>query len=62
MLLLLGFAGIGSMAATHRPDEIRTAHLIFIDNHGKVLREEQGIDGELYIKRYATEQTTESSS
>ena len=62
ILLLLGFACIGSIAATHWPDEIRTAHLIIIDNHGKVLREEQGIDGEIYIKRYATENTTYSSS
>jgi hypothetical protein len=35
ILLLLKFAGFGSIAATHRPDEIRTAHLIIIDNHGK---------------------------
>lgn len=62
ILLLLGFAGIGSIAATHRPDEVRTAHLTIIDNHGKVLREEQGIDGVVYIKRYATEQTTYSSN
>jgi hypothetical protein len=61
ILLLLGFAGIGSIAATHRSDEVRTAHLIIVDNHGKVLREEQGIDGEVHITRYATEKATYSS-
>jgi hypothetical protein len=57
ILLLLAFAGIGSIAATNHANEIRTAHLIIVDNHGKVLRDEQGIDGEVYITRYATEQT-----
>jgi hypothetical protein len=62
ILLLLGFVGIGSIAAANHAGEVRTSHLIFVDNHGKVLREEQGIDGVLYIKRYATEQTTDSSN
>ena len=57
ILLLLGLAGIGSIAATNRASEIRTAHLIIVDNHGKVLRDEQGVEGEVYITRYATEQT-----
>ena len=47
----------GRFAATNHANEIRTAHLIIVDNHGKVLRDEQGIDGEVYITRYATEQT-----
>jgi DMSO reductase anchor subunit len=62
ILLLLGLAGIGSIAATNHAGEIRTAHLAIIDNHDKVLREEQGIHGVVYIKRYATEQTTYSSN
>jgi hypothetical protein len=37
--------------------EIRISHLIIVDNHGKVLPDEQGDDGEVYITRYATEQT-----
>jgi hypothetical protein len=37
--------------------EIRISHLIIVDNHGKVLGDEQGGDGEVYITRYATEQT-----
>ncbi len=57
ILLLLGLAGIGSIAATNRASEIRTDHLIIVDNHGKVLRDEQGVEGEVYITRYATEQT-----
>ena len=57
ILLLLGLAGIGSIAATNRASEIRTDHLIIVDNHGKVLRDEQGLEGEVYITRYATEQT-----
>ena len=57
ILLLLGLAGIGSIAATNRAGEIRTSHLMIIDNHGKVLRDEQGVEGEVYITRYATEQT-----
>jgi hypothetical protein len=57
ILLLLGLAGIGSIAATNHAGDIRTSHLIIIDNHGKVLRDEQGVDGEVYITRYATEQT-----
>jgi|HubBroStandDraft_4_1064222.scaffolds.fasta_scaffold538802_1 hypothetical protein len=62
ILLLLGFAGIGSIAATNHANEIRTSHLIIIDNHGKVLRDEQGIEGEIHIIRYATERATDSSS
>jgi hypothetical protein len=57
ILLLLGLAGIGSIAATNHAGEIRTSHLIIVDNHGKVLRDEQGLEGEVYITRYATEQT-----
>jgi hypothetical protein len=57
ILLLLGLAGIGSIAATNRAGEIRTSHLMIVDNHGKVLRDEQGVEGEVYITRYATEQT-----
>jgi hypothetical protein len=59
ILLLLGLAGIGSIAATNRPAaEVRTSHLIIVDNHGKVLSETQGIDGEIYIKKYAAAQET----
>ncbi|HTD17189.1 MAG TPA: hypothetical protein VK673_18540 [Chthoniobacterales bacterium] len=59
ILLLLGFAGVGSIAATNRPaSEVRTSHLIIVDNHGKVLTETQGIDGEIYIKKYAAAQET----
>jgi hypothetical protein len=64
ILLLLGFAGIGSIAATNRhpsvitADEIRTAHLTIVDNHGKVLTETVGIDGEIHIKRYAASEET----
>ena len=51
LLLVLGFAGIGSIAATNRPaSEVRTSHLIIVDTHGKVLTETQGINGEIYIK------------
>ena len=57
ILLLLGLAGIGSIAATNHAGDIRTSHLIIVDNHGKVLRDEQGVEGEVYITRYATEQT-----
>ena len=57
ILLLLGIAGIGSIAAANHAGEIRTSHLIIVDNHGKVLRDEQGVEGEVYITRYATEQT-----
>jgi hypothetical protein len=32
--------------------EIRT-HLTILDNHGKVLTETVGVDGEIHIKRYA---------
>jgi len=54
ILLLVAFAGIGSIAATNRPsriaaDEIRTAHLIIVDNHGKVLTETRGVDGKINI-------------
>ena len=58
ILLLLGFAGIGSIAATNRPQasEIRSAHLTIVDNHGKVLTETEGIDGVIHIKRYATQE------
>ena len=61
ILLLLGFAVIGSIAATNRPsriaaDEIRTAHLIIVDNHGKVLTETKGIDGKINISRYAEQE------
>jgi hypothetical protein len=62
ILLLLGFAGIGSIAATNRPQaaitarEIRTAHLTIVDNHGKVLTETEGIDGVIHIKRYASQE------
>jgi hypothetical protein len=41
ILLLLGFIGIGSIAATNRPPasitagEIRTAHLTILDNHAR---------------------------
>jgi hypothetical protein len=50
ILLLLGFAGIASIAATNRPsritaDEVRTVHLTIIDNHGKVLEEKWGLNG-----------------
>ena len=64
ILLLLGFAGIGSIAATNRhpsvitADEIRTAHLTIVDNHGKVLTETVGIDNFIHIRRYAGEETT----
>jgi hypothetical protein len=59
ILAILGFAGIESIAATNRPSavisagEIRTAHLAIVDNHGKVLTETEGVDGEIHIKRYA---------
>jgi hypothetical protein len=59
ILLLLGFIGIGSIAATNRSPttitagEIRTAHLTILDNHGKVLTEALGVDGEIHVKRYA---------
>jgi hypothetical protein len=62
VLLLLGFIGIGSIAATNRPPatitagEIRTAHLTILDNHGKVLTETLGVDGEIHIKRYAPQE------
>ena len=61
ILLLLGFAVIGSIAATNRPSriaaaEIRTAHLIIVDNHGKVLTETKGIDGKINISRYAEQE------
>lgn len=44
ILLVLGFAGMGSIAATNRPsriaaDEILTSHLIIVDNRGKVNRD-----------------------
>ena len=39
-------------------DEIRTAHLTIVDNHGKVLTETVGIDGEIHVKRYAGEEET----
>ena len=63
ILLLLGFAGIGSIAATNHPtvltaDEIRTAHLTIVDNHGKVLTETVGIDNFIHIKRYAGQEST----
>jgi hypothetical protein len=58
ILLLLACASIGSIAATHRPsviaaDEVRTAHLVIVDNHGKVLKETTGIDNYIHNKRYA---------
>jgi hypothetical protein len=53
ILLLLALAGIGSIAATNRASEIRTPHLTIVDNHGKVLTETQGVDGVVYIKKYA---------
>ena len=62
ILLLLGFIGIGSIAATNRPpagittSEIRTAHLTILDNHGKVLTETMGVDGVIHIKRYAPQE------
>jgi hypothetical protein len=62
ILLFLGLIGIGSIAATHRPadsitaSEIRTAHLTILDNHGKVLTETVGVDGEIHIKRYAPQE------
>jgi hypothetical protein len=62
ILLLLGFIGIGSIAATNRPPasitagEIRTAHLTILDNHGKGLTETLGVDGEIHIKRYAPQE------
>lgn len=61
ILLVLGFAGIGSIAATNRPsriaaDEIRTSHLIIVDNHGKVLTETQGVNGKINISRYAEQE------
>jgi len=61
ILLLVAFAGIGSIAATNRPsriaaDEIRTAHLIIVDNHGKVLTETRGVDGRINISRYAEQE------
>jgi hypothetical protein len=60
-LLLVAFAGIGSIAATNRPsriaaDEIRTARLIIVDNHGKVLTETRGVDGKINISRYAEQE------
>ena len=62
ILLLLGVIGLGSIAATNRPSasitagEIRTAHLTILDNHGKVLTETVGVDGEIHIKRYAPQE------
>jgi hypothetical protein len=45
-------AGIGSIAPTNRPaSEVRTFHLIIVDNHGKILTETEGIDDEIYIKK-----------
>ena len=61
ILLLLAVAGIGSIAATHPAtgitSEIRTPHLIIVDNHGSVLAETQGVDGVVYIKKYANQVT-----
>jgi hypothetical protein len=59
ILLLLAVAGIGSIAATnHATDsEIRTSHLTIVDNHGTVLAETQGVNGVVYIKKYANEVT-----
>jgi hypothetical protein len=61
VLLVLGFAGMGSIAATNRPshiaaDEIRTAHLIIVDNHGKVSTETQAVNGKINISRYAEQE------
>ena len=61
ILLLLGFAAIGSIAASNRPsritaDEIRTSHLIIVDNHGEFLTETQGINNKINITRYAEEE------
>jgi hypothetical protein len=58
ILLLLAIVGIGSIAATNHTGEIRTSHLIIVDNHGKVLEETQGINGQIVIKRYAGAQET----
>ena len=60
ILLLLAVAGIGSIAATHHttgPSEIRTSHLIIVDNHGTVMSDTQGVDGVVYIKKYANQVT-----
>jgi hypothetical protein len=61
ILLVLGFAGMGSIAATNRPsrivtDEILTSHLIIVDNRGKVLTETQGVNGKITISRYAEQE------
>ena len=61
LLLVLGLAGIGSIAATNRSshiaaDEIRTPHLTIVDNHGKVLTETKGIEGKINIYRYVEEE------
>ncbi|MGA7127554.1 MAG: hypothetical protein WBZ19_14680 [Chthoniobacterales bacterium] len=61
ILLVLGFAGMGSIAATNRPsriaaDEILTSHLIIVDNRGKVLTETQGVNGKINISRYAEQE------
>ncbi len=63
ILLLLAVAGIGSVAATHHAtavitaSEIRTPHLTIVDNHGTVLAETNGVDGVVYIKKYANQVT-----
>jgi hypothetical protein len=63
ILLLLAVAGIGSIAATNHAQgvitasEIRTPHLSIVDERGTVLAETQGVNGVVYIKKYANQVT-----
>jgi hypothetical protein len=55
--LVIGLAGIGSIAATNRPsriaaDEIRTSDFMIVDNHGTILRETRGFQGVLQTEDF----------
>jgi hypothetical protein len=57
IFLLLGFAGMASIAATNRAshltaDEVTTRQLTIIDNHGKVMTETFGLDGVIHVRKF----------
>ena len=55
--LLLGLAGIASIAAANRSshitaDEMTTRQLTIIDNHGEVMTETFGLDGVIHVRKF----------
>lgn len=59
IMVLCAIVGFASIAATNHSAsivtaaEVRTSHLILVDNHGKTLFEAQCIDDYLHLKDYA---------